>query len=81
MAGLFVLVQQIEGNIIMPLVQRQTVDLPPVLTLFALVALAGLFGPLGVLLGAPLTVVIYVAVNPLYLRDALHEDVNVPGEG
>ena len=80
-AGLFILVQQIEGNVIMPLVQRRTVDLPPVLTLFALVALAVLFGPLGVLLGAPITVVLYVAVNQLYLRDTLHEDIDVPGEG
>ena len=64
----------------MPLVQRETVDLPPVLMLFALLALGILFGPLGVLLGTPLTVVLYVAVNQLYLRDTLRQDINVPGE-
>lgn len=79
-AGLFILVQQVESNLIMPLVQRQTVDLPPVLTLFALVALGVLFGPLGVLLGTPLTVVLYVVVNQLYLRQTLGEQVEVPGE-
>lgn len=79
-AGLYLLVQQIEGNVIMPLVQRHTVDLPPVLTLFALVALGLLFGPLGVLLGTPLTVVLYVAVTQLYLRDTLEEDVEIPGD-
>lgn len=77
--GLYVLVQQVESNIIMPLVQRETVDLPPVLTLFALVALGVLFGPLGILLGTPLTVVLYVVVVQLYLRDTLQEDVKVPG--
>ncbi|MCF6369895.1 AI-2E family transporter [Rhizobium halophilum] len=77
---LYILVQQIEGNIIMPLVQRRTVDLPPVLTLFALVALGTLFGPLGVLLGTPLTVVLYVVVKDLYLGETLHEDVKLPGK-
>ncbi|MDZ5696709.1 AI-2E family transporter [Chelativorans sp. M5D2P16] len=77
--GLYFAVQQIESNVIMPLVQRRTVDLPPVLTLFALLALGVLFGPLGVLLATPLTVVLYVAVNQLYLRDTLQEDVEIPG--
>jgi predicted PurR-regulated permease PerM len=79
-AGLYLLIQQLEGNVIMPLVQRKTVDLPPVVALFALVALGILFGPLGVLLGTPLTVVLYVAVNQLYVRDTLGEDAEIPGE-
>lgn len=78
--GLYVLVQQIEGNLIMPLVQRQAVDLPPVIGLFALVGLGILFGPLGVLLAAPLTVVLYVAVKQFYVRDTLGEKTEVPGE-
>ena len=78
--ALYILVQQIEGNIIMPLVQRRTVDLPPVLTLFALLTLGVVFGPLGILLGTPLTVVLYVSVKKLYLRDTLHEDVKLPDE-
>lgn len=77
--GLYVAVQQIESNVVMPLVQRETVDLPPVLTLFALLAFGVLFGPLGVLLGTPLTVILYVVVNQLYLRDTLQEDVDIPG--
>jgi predicted PurR-regulated permease PerM len=79
-SGLYIAVQQIEGSVIMPLVQRQTVDLPPVLTLFAILSLGILFGPLGVLLGTPLTVVMYVAVKQLYVRDTLGEPVSVPGE-
>jgi predicted PurR-regulated permease PerM len=79
-AGLYIVVQQVEGNLIMPLVQRRTVDLPPVLTLFALVAFGVLFGPLGILLGTPLAVVLYVAVKQLYLREVLDEPVALPGE-
>ena len=62
-------IQQIEGNLITPLVQQQSVDLPPALTLFALVAFGLLFGLLGVLLAAPLAVCLYVWVKKLYARD------------
>jgi predicted PurR-regulated permease PerM len=55
------------------------VDLPPVLTLFALIALGTLFGPPGILMGAPIAVVLYVAVMQLHISDTLEEDVQVPG--
>ena len=79
-AGLYILVQQVESNLIMPLVQRRALDLPPVVTLFAILSMGVLFGPLGILLGAPLTVVIYVAVKQLSVRDTLGEDQDIPGE-
>ncbi|GLQ55332.1 AI-2E family transporter [Devosia nitrariae] len=66
--GLYLLVQQIENNIIVPVVQHRTVDLPPALGLFSLLALGLLFGPLGVLLGTPLTVVLMVAVRELWIK-------------
>jgi predicted PurR-regulated permease PerM len=78
--GLYLAIQQLENNIIMPLVHRRTVELPPVVTLFAILALGVLFGPVGVLLGAPLTVVLFVAVKQLYLRETLGERTDVPGE-
>lgn len=34
--GLYLAIQQLENNIIMPLVHRRTVELPPVVTLFAI---------------------------------------------
>lgn len=39
-----------------------------------------LFGPLGVVLATPLTLVALVLVKSLYLRDMLGEDVRLPGE-
>ncbi len=71
--GLYVLIQQIEGNVIMPLVTRQAVALPPALALFSVVALGLLFGPLGVLFGAPLAVVLFVLVRELYVKRTLAE--------
>jgi len=78
--GLYVLVQQIEGNLITPLVQQRAVDLPPALTIFAIVAFATLFGPLGLLLATPLAVVCFVAVKKLWVRDVLAEETEIPGE-
>ncbi|ALK08450.1 AI-2E family transporter [Blastochloris viridis] len=77
---LFLVVQQIESNLILPLIQRETVNLPPALTLFALVAFGVLLGPLGVLFAAPLTAVAFVAVKQLYVRDVLEEATALPGE-
>jgi len=78
--ALYVLIQQIEGNLITPMIERKAVSVPPALVLFAIVALGLLFGPLGVVLGAPLTVVAYVAIKKLYVRETLGEPTKVPGE-
>jgi len=77
---LYVVVQQIEGNIITPLIQKRAVELPPALLLFSLVALGLLFGALGVILAEPLTVVLYVLVKRLYVIDALDTPTHIPGE-
>ena len=79
-AGLYLVIQQIEGNILMPVIQARSVDLPPALTLFSLVALGLLFGIPGVLMATPLTVVLYVMVRKLYVNDTLGEHVRLPGD-
>jgi predicted PurR-regulated permease PerM len=70
-AGLMILIQQIEGNLIQPLVQRYAVQLPPALFLFALIGFAAMFGAIGIVLAAPLTVVVYVLIKRLYVQEAL----------
>jgi predicted PurR-regulated permease PerM len=72
-AGLMLLIQQIEGNLIQPLVQRYAVQLPPALFLFALIGFAAMFGATGIILAAPLTVVVYVLIKRLYVQEALGE--------
>lgn len=52
-----VAVQQIQGNLVSPMAQSRLADLPPALTIFALIAFGVLMGPLGVILAVPLTVV------------------------
>jgi predicted PurR-regulated permease PerM len=77
---LYLVVQQIEGNVIQPIVQERAVDLPPALLLFSIVAGGLVFGIVGVIFAAPLTVVIYVMVKRLYVREALHTATPIPGE-
>jgi predicted PurR-regulated permease PerM len=73
-------VQQIEGNVIFPLVEKRVVTIPPALALFAIVAGGVLFGTLGLVFGFPLAVVAFVLVKKLYVREALGEPTPVPGE-
>jgi len=69
--GLYAIVQQVEGNVLQPLVQQYAVDLPPVILLFSLLGFGLLFGVTGVILAAPLTVVAYVLVKRLYVEEGL----------
>jgi predicted PurR-regulated permease PerM len=78
--ALFVAVQQIESNLVMPLVAGRAVAVPPAVGLFAVVAIGVLLGPLGLLLGYPLAIVTDVAVRKLYVRETLGENVDVAGE-
>ena len=80
-ALLFLGIQQFEGNVLEPLVQQRAVDLPPALLLFALVAGGLVFGVAGIILAAPLTVVLFVLVKKLYVQEALHTDTPLPGDG
>lgn len=70
-AGLYVLAQNLEGYLIMPLVQRRAVEMPPALTIVSQVLLGLLLGPLGVVLAAPLTAAALVLIKMLYVEDTL----------
>lgn len=78
---LFLIIQQLQGNFLQPMIQKQAVDVPPAILLFAVVAAGLLFGFLGVLLAAPLTVVIYVLIQRIYVRTLLGKDIRIAGQG
>lgn len=66
--GLFVVVQQLEGNVIMPMIQSRATHLPPALTILAVMAFGVLFGVLGLFLATPLLLVIIVLVSELWVK-------------
>jgi predicted PurR-regulated permease PerM len=67
-AALFVVLQQVENHLLVPLVQRWAASLPPVLALGGVVVFGTLFGPAGVMFGTPLIVVTVVLVQKLYVE-------------
>jgi predicted PurR-regulated permease PerM len=63
--GLGVLIHVIEGNLISPNIMSKRVDLPPVLTMMAVLIFGSLLGPVGLLVAVPLLVAIMVLVQRL----------------
>lgn len=79
-ALLLLVVQQLEANLITPLVQQRMADIPPFLVLFGVLVFGLMFGVIGIIVAGPLTLVAYVLVMELYVRDALGQPVDIPGE-
>jgi predicted PurR-regulated permease PerM len=65
-AAIYAGCHMLEGYVVGPLVQRRMVRMPPAVIIVSLSVSAGLFGPLGFVLGAPLGVVALVLVKRLY---------------
>ena len=72
-AVVYIVAQQLEGNISLPLLQRWSVRMPPAISLLAIVAFGLLFGLWGVLLATPLAVVTLRIVRRAYVEDFLEE--------
>ena len=79
-ALLFIAVQQVESNLLQPLLQKRMADVPPVLLLLSVVVVGTVLGLGGLVLAAPITVVAFVAVQKLYVRETLGNPAEVPGE-
>ncbi|WP_207536666.1 AI-2E family transporter [Sabulicella rubraurantiaca] len=79
--GAFVVIQQVETNMITPVVEERLVNIPAFVLLIGIVAAGAVFGLPGVVLAAPITVVCYVAVQKLWVRETLERQVEVAGEG
>ncbi|WIG59089.1 MAG: hypothetical protein OJF49_001836 [Ktedonobacterales bacterium] len=62
-ALLFVIIQQVEGNTLVPLVMNRAVELHPLLIVIAVLLGGALFGLIGSVLAVPLTAVIDVLVR------------------
>jgi predicted PurR-regulated permease PerM len=62
------------------MIQKRAVELPPALILLGLSAFGALGGMPGVILATPLTVVIMVLVQKLWIRETLGGKTTIPGE-
>lgn len=70
-AALYIGVQLIESNLVTPIIERETVELPPALTIIFQLALSVLIGGLGLVLATPILAVVMVLVKMVYIEDVL----------
>lgn len=78
--ALFVAIQQIENNLIMPLLTGRVTQMPAAIAIFGTLAMGVLFGPLGLLFGYPLAVLANVLIRQLYVREIVGKDAELPSE-
>ena len=76
----FIIIQQIEGNLLQPIVMSRAVDLHPALVVFAILVMGTLFGIVGVFLAVPLVAALQVLVRELWVQrmDQMGTDPNPP---
>jgi predicted PurR-regulated permease PerM len=73
---LYLVIQNVEANVIMPLIFQRTVHLPPALSIVGQLILGGIFGVLGFILATPLTAVAMVLTQKLYVEDVLGDSMD-----
>jgi predicted PurR-regulated permease PerM len=69
---LYIVIQQIESNILTPLVMQHQVSLLPAITLLSQVAFAVFFGLLGLFLALPIVIVAQVWFKEILIKDILN---------
>lgn len=68
-AGIFLVVQQVEGNVLVPRITGGAVRVHPLWVLFALLAATALYGVVGALFAVPIVAIIAAAIR--YLKGTL----------
>ena len=66
-----IVIQQLEGNLLIPWLMKSGLDLPPALTLMTQAVMAVLFGFPGMLVAVPLLAAVVVPIRMLYVDDSL----------
>jgi predicted PurR-regulated permease PerM len=81
----YVLVQQIESNVIVPLVMSQTVRLHPAVIAIGVVLVAQLFGFVGLFVAVPILSLLVISVEEFWVkpieeadRDRRRPDIALP---
>ena len=70
--ALYLILQQIESNILTPRIVKQTLNMPGAIVIIVQISAGILFGFLGLILAVPLVAVVMVLVRELYVYDVLN---------
>lgn len=73
-------IQQLEGLVLQPLLMKEGLELPPVLTILGQALFSIVFGFMGLFLAVPLMAAVMIPVKMLYVRDVVGDEVTVPGQ-
>jgi predicted PurR-regulated permease PerM len=65
----YLLIQQLEGNILIPKIMSKSVGLDPIAIITALMVGSSLFGIMGALLSIPIAVILMIIYEELYLKN------------
>ena len=76
----YLAIHQIEGNLVVPLIQRQLIFIPPAVMLLGIVVILFVFGGVSVIFAGPIAVIVFIAIKKLYIREGLGERTVLPGE-
>ncbi len=71
----YLTIQQLEGHILIPLLMKGGMDLPPVLTILAQALMALLFGFLGLMVAVPMLAAVMVPVKMLYVERVVGDEI------
>jgi predicted PurR-regulated permease PerM len=77
----YLVIQQLEGHLLIPMLMKGGMDLPPVLTIVTQGLMALLFGFLGLMIAVPLLAAVMVPIKMLYVEDALGDEIGVEDDG
>ena len=75
--GLLV-IQNLEGYILTPMLQQRIINLPPAWSLTVMAVMGALFGPLGVALATPVFAVARTLTNELYIDPREEDEASTP---
>ena len=76
----YIVIQQLESQLLIPVIMKEGMDLPPVLTILSQAIMSLLFGFLGLMVAVPALAAILVPVKMLYVEGVVGDEITVPGE-
>jgi predicted PurR-regulated permease PerM len=77
----YIVIQQLEGHILIPMLMKEGMDLPPALTIIAQALMALVFGFLGLMVAVPMLAAVIAAVKILYVERVIGDPVETPATG
>jgi predicted PurR-regulated permease PerM len=77
----FTLVELVEGHVLIPMLMKRGMNLPPLITILSQALMGVVFGFLGLLVAVPLVAAVLTAVKMLYVSDVMGDDLHTDAPG